>query len=160
MNTIEIDYSEVQNPGVVGGEANDWEASVHKYFGKKLENGKREKEPIYTYIEFPRMMYTLRGEKIAAKVFQCLADIEASPESWETTPAVFGYIGAPSFEQVIALREAAEVAAQEKTAADKKEAAEAVVAALSTDLSTDLAIDTELAVDAVSRGRGRPSKIA
>ena len=47
---LEIDYSAVPSP-TVENENQEWEPPVHKYFGKKLPNGKTEREPVYVHQE-------------------------------------------------------------------------------------------------------------
>jgi len=112
MQKLEIDYSEISLPaGSVQQE--EWEPPVHKYFGKKLPNGKTEKEPVYSYKEYPRMMYGLRDGKIVARVVNTDEERAALPANWEPTFAAFGHISAPSFEQKIAMeRTAQDIAAQ------------------------------------------------
>lgn len=105
MNDLSIDYSAIQSPAARQDE-NEWEPPVHKFFGKRLPNGKTEKEPVYVHQEYPRMMYALKGGKIQAKVVNSDAEKDALGEGWEKNPAAFGYIGAPSFEQIQQMREA------------------------------------------------------
>jgi hypothetical protein len=107
MADLEIDYSGIATPAQQTAQE-DWEPPVHKYFGKKLANGKTEKEPIYSYQEFPRMMYGLRDGKIQARVVNSDAEKAALGDKWATNPSAFGYFTAPSFEQVLAMREAKE----------------------------------------------------
>lgn len=105
MNKIEVDYSEVQPiPATV--EASDWETPVHKYFGRKLPNGKTEKEPVYSHQEYPRFMYSMKNGKVSAKIVRSDAERDSLGEGWEKTPAAFGYIGAPSFEEAIQMKDA------------------------------------------------------
>lgn len=117
MATMEIDYSGIATPASQVAQE-DWEPPVHKFFGKKLPNGKTEKEPVYVYQEYPRMMYGLRDGKIHARVVNSDAEKGALGENWAPTPAAFGHFTAPSFDQVLALREAkaAEPADAEKDA--------------------------------------------
>jgi len=96
-----VDYSEVQ-PGLTAGvEASEWEPPTHKYFGKKLPNGKTEKEPVYSYQEYPRFMYSEANGKIKARVVKSEEERKSLGDDWKTSPADFGYIGAPSFDQII-----------------------------------------------------------
>ena len=98
MSTI-IDYSGVpQQAGVVLDE--DWEPPIHKFFGKKLGNGKTEKEPVYVHQKYPSLKYAKQGEKIVAKLVNSDEELKALGDGWEDTPAAFGYIGAPSFDQL------------------------------------------------------------
>jgi hypothetical protein len=130
VNKLEIDYSEIQQPSQVGGTRDDWEAPPRKYFGKKLENGKTEKEPVYVHQEYPRLMYAERNGKITARIVKTEAERIGLGEGWETTPAAFGYIGAPSFDEALMLKDQAEKAAKAKAEADQVAQAEAVVAVL------------------------------
>lgn len=99
----EIDYSEVMQPQIVSANE-EWEPPVHKYFGKKLPNGKTEKEPVYIHQEYPRFMYTNVDGKIKARVVSSSEEQAALGPSWAKTPAEFGYIGAPSFEQTLQMK--------------------------------------------------------
>ena len=99
---MEIDYSQIQQ--TTKSTDDGWEAPPHVYFGRKLENGKREKEPVYVHQEYPRMMYSQKDGKITAKVVKSEAELNALGKGWEKTPAAFGYVGAPSFEQAIELQ--------------------------------------------------------
>lgn len=102
---LEIDYSAVPSP-TVENENQEWEPPVHKYFGKKLPNGKTEREPVYVHQEYPRLMYALQNSKITARIVHSDGERANLGEGWEPTPAAFGYIGAPSFEQNLVLKKA------------------------------------------------------
>lgn len=102
----EIDYSEIKQPQIISSNE-EWEPPVHKYFGKKLPNGKTEKEPVYTHQEYPRLMYAMTDGKIKAREVNSEAEKLALGEGWEKTPAAFGYIGAPSFEETLMLKDKA-----------------------------------------------------
>lgn len=108
MSDLNIDYSAIQSP-VAGQDASEWEPPIHKFFGKKLPNGKTEREPIYSYQEYPRMLYALKNGKIQARVVNSDQEKDALGEGWEKTPAAFGYIGAPSFDQLVNMREKKDV---------------------------------------------------
>ncbi len=138
MQKFEIDYSEISTPAGETPES-DWEPPVHKYFGKKLPNGKTEKEPLYSYKEYPRMMYALRAGKIVARQVNSDQERDALGPNWETTFAAFGHISAPSFEQKVAM----DLAAQAKDQPKQPEEAESVFAD---------------AVTAEAPRRGRPPK--
>lgn len=99
----EIDYSEVMQPQIVSSNE-EWEPPVHKYFGKKLANGKMEKEPIYYHQDYPRFMYHQTDGKIKARVVNSDAELMKLGAGWAKTPAEFGHIGAPSFEQSIEMK--------------------------------------------------------
>jgi hypothetical protein len=123
MANLEIDYSGIAQPASQAAQE-DWEPPVHKYFGKKLPNGKTEKEPVYSYQEYPRMMYGMRDGKIRAAIVNSDAERAALGENWATTPAAFGHYTAPSFEQVQEMRLAKEQAAT-ASAGDAEPVAEA-----------------------------------
>lgn len=106
MNKLEIDYSAVPVPAHVPKD-DDWEPPQHKFFGRKLENGKTEKEPIYVHQEYPRLVYSLQGEKIVARMIYSDTELEKLGDGWEKNPSAFGYISAPSWEQMQAAREKA-----------------------------------------------------
>lgn len=118
MQELEIDYSQVQsvNPTVAADES--WEAPPHKYFGPKdPKNGKRLPEPVYVHQEYPRMMYAKEGGKIVAKLVKSDEEKEKLGADWKKNPGELGYIGAPSFDQVVEMRRKAEQGAKtgEKT---------------------------------------------
>lgn len=122
-----IDYSGISVP--VGElDITDWEPPIHKYFGpKNPKTGKMEKEPIYSYIEFPRMMYgkPKEGGPIVARIVNTTAEKEdLLAKNWALTPADFGYIGAPSFEQHLKLTGSAAAAESEVVAMVNEEHAE------------------------------------
>lgn len=95
----DIDYSAVKSaPARLNDE--DWEPPVHKFFGKKLENGKVEKEPVYSYQPYPKMMYASQDGRIVAQLVKSDAERAALGEGWEETPAAFGHITCPSWEQL------------------------------------------------------------
>lgn len=96
-----VDYSEVQ-PGAINGlEQSEWDPPQHKYFGKKLPNGKTEKEPVYSYQEYPRFMYAETNGKIKARIVKSEEERKSLGDDWKTTPSEFGFIGAPSFDQIV-----------------------------------------------------------
>lgn len=115
----EIDYSEIKQPQIVSANE-EWEPPVHKYFGKKLPNGKTEKEPVYTHQEYPRLMYMQADGKIKARVVASEEEKIALGTGWEKTPAAFGYIGAPSFEEALALKDKAAVISADAIDAPKR----------------------------------------
>lgn len=99
MNT-EIDYSEVV-PAPAVMEQTEWEPPIHKFFGKKLENGKTEKEPLYSYKQFPCLMYASKNGKITARIVKTKEELDSLGDGWSDTPASFGVVTAPSFEQAL-----------------------------------------------------------
>lgn len=96
-----LDYSEVQPESAAVGESSEWETPRHVYFGKKLPNGKTEKEPTYFYQEYPRFMYAEVNGKIKARIVKTEEERKSLGDDWRITPADFGFIGAPSFEQLV-----------------------------------------------------------
>ena len=105
MNTqpLEIDYSAISQEASGVVDVDSWDPPIHKFFGKRLPNGKMEKEPVYSHQEYPRLMYSLSGNKIIARVANSDAEVRALGEGWEKTPGVFGYISAPSHDEHLAL---------------------------------------------------------
>ena len=110
MNTqpnFEIDYGAIYQDsqeanGVLDSDA--WDPPIHKFFGKRMPNGKMEKEPVYVHQEYPRLMYSQVGaNKLVARIVKSDAEVAALGEGWEKTPAAFGYINAPSREEHLAL---------------------------------------------------------
>lgn len=101
--TFEIDYSGITQEAT-GLQPDDWDPPMHKFFGKKMPNGKMEKEPVYVHQEYPRMMYLLKGEKIIARVIKSDEELNNMlPDGWVKTLAEIGYIGAPSHDEHLAL---------------------------------------------------------
>jgi hypothetical protein len=101
MNKIEIDYSAIPSGDTSAVAEEGWEAPAHKYFGKKLPNGKMEKEPLYVHQEFPRMMYTQKNGKVSAKIVRNQEELDSLGDGWAKNPIAFGLITAPSFEQLV-----------------------------------------------------------
>jgi len=106
MNKLEIDYSDVAPQVADAPEQDEWEPPQHKYFGRKLPGGKTEKEPVYVHQEYPRLMYSMADGKIKAKLVNSDRERDALGEGWEKNPIAFGYIGAPSYEEHVALQAA------------------------------------------------------
>lgn len=100
MNDLHIDFSELQSEAGVRNDA-DWEAPPHRFVGKKLPNGKSEKEPVYIHQSYPAVFYGLNGNRIVAKQVNSEQDHRQLGDEWKDSPAAFGYIGAPSFEQIV-----------------------------------------------------------
>lgn len=134
MNT-EIDYSEIPQSAVHRSEE-EWEPPVHKFFGKSLPNGKKEKEPVYSHQEYPRMVYAQENGKIKARIVNSDEEYAKLGDGWEKTPAVFGYIGAPSFAEHLAMK----------------------ARVLSTEDESSVA--GSIAVNEEAKRRGRPAKAA
>lgn len=129
LNSLELDFTEIETPFQANNEQ-DWDPPIRKYFGKKDERGRMIKEPLYVHQEYPRMVYALRDKKIVAKIVQSEEALLALGEGWEKSPAAFGYIGAPSFDQANQLRtERAEQTEAEESAATKRLADQLLIAA-------------------------------
>lgn len=127
-NQNQIDYSAIPKPEVRID--NDWDPPRHVFFGKKDGNGKMEKEPVYAYQEYPRTVYAQVDGKIVADVVNNADELAALGPGWEKSPAVFGFIGAPSFEDHLRLRKSpAMVLADAQAAVVSKANAEAAWAA-------------------------------
>lgn len=99
----DIDYSTIPTPSVNNAEAN-WEPPIHKFFGKRLPNGRMEPEPQYRYEAFPSFRYKQVNGSIQARVVRSQAEAQALGEGWTDTPAEFGYVGAPTFEEARAAK--------------------------------------------------------
>lgn len=128
---IEIDYSRVPSQNAPPPADEGWEAPQHKYFGRRLPNGKMEKEPVYAHQEFPRVMYGMENGRLSAAVVNSEHESAALGAGWEKNPAAFGLITCPSHEQAVAMRAKERIAALEKSAEkaiDEREELAAVVA--------------------------------
>ena len=99
-----IDFSQIQTNQPSQDNETEWEAPPHKFFGAKDARGKTEKEPTYVYREYPRMVYGLVNDVITARIVGSEHERKALGDGWENNPAAFGHIGAPSFEQHIAMQ--------------------------------------------------------
>lgn len=109
---MNIDYSNLTPPSAARIDEN-WEPPPHKFFGKKLGNGKTEKEPVYVHREFPAFRYAMVDGKISAKLVNNVEELQALGAGWVDTPAKFGFIGAPSYEEHLGMMKEAESKAQE-----------------------------------------------
>lgn len=137
---FELDYSEVKpfNQSLPAQE--EWEPPIHKFFGKKLPNGKTEKEPVYVHQEYPRLMYSLRDKKIVAKLVHSDAELMELGEGWEKTFAAFGHVSAPSYEQHLEIEARKQAALQEQ-------------------VNTAHEVVTAFAESVQTAKRGRPAKV-
>lgn len=93
-----IDYSSVQTPAIPASQA-DWEPPVHKYFGPKLPNGRMAPEPLYSYKPFPAFRYRKNGEQIEARLVTSEHELRSMGDGWADSPAEFGFVGAPTFDE-------------------------------------------------------------
>ena len=103
---IEIDYSGIEQHS--GVQPTNWKSPRHVYFGPKDPNtGQMQDEPVYTHQEFPRMLYRKKPDGVIAAGIVKNAEEMATmiEQGWETTPAAFGLVTAPSFDQVQAAKE-------------------------------------------------------
>jgi hypothetical protein len=73
----------------------------HVYFGPKdPETGEMLPEPIYEHREFPKVLYTLEGGTVHGIQVDSQEEVDALPAGkYFYTPAVFGLVTAPTFEQ-------------------------------------------------------------
>ena len=173
-----IDYSAIPGPAVLPTE--EWEAPPRKYFGKKMANGKLEPEKPYTFVPYPSVRYAQpggKGTQIVTKMVNSKEEDDRLGKDWSSTPATFGYIGAPSAEELLRLNgspvqamldaqaekdaialEARQKADKEAAEASRKAQAEADEAKLQERIAA--AVTAALAArDATEkRGPGRPPK--
>lgn len=117
----EIDYSGIPAPAANPSEES-WEPPPHKYFGPKDAKGKRIPEPVYTHQEYPRTVYSRKDGKIIAKLVRSDEELKAIGSDWTKDLSSLGYIGAPSFEQSLAMKAKADAALEPKTLTVKKAA--------------------------------------
>jgi len=130
---LEIDFSglKVEQPKP----RNDWRAPPHVYFGKRDENGMMEQEPVYQYQKYPAFYYKLIDGKIIPKLVNSDEEVaELRKDGWRETPAAFGYIGAPSFEDAQKIR--AQIEEQEALAKAEELAILAKEAAVAANIKT------------------------
>ena len=124
-----IDESAVPPPALAPS-GDDWETPPRKYFGKKMPNGKLEPEKPYVFIPYPAARYSQpggEGTPISKVLVQNEAEDKALGPGWSNTPATFGFIGAPSRDQILRMTKSpAQIlidAQAEKDAYAKSEAA-------------------------------------
>jgi hypothetical protein len=120
----QIDFTAIAQPET-GQPQEDWEPPRHVFFGPKDERGKAAKEPVYKYLPFPQMIYGKEGDKLRAVVVNSEAE-KARYVGYSDTPATFGYIGAPTFDEAQAMKE---LAALEKAKAEQQALADAALMA-------------------------------
>ena len=96
---MEIDTSQIkQEPSTV---VQSWRAPRHVYFGKKSPDGQMEDEPVYVHQSYPCMLYKPLDDKLSAILVHNDAEKAARiAEGYADSPAKFGVITAPSFEQM------------------------------------------------------------
>ena len=123
LQPLEIDYSGMP-PTAPQRQEEEWEPPVHKYFGPKDKNGKMQKEPVYVHQEYPRTFYAKQGNRIVARLVKSDEELKALGKGWEKSPAAFGFIGAPSYEEQQRINAAQEQAAQAQAQATTTAASE------------------------------------
>jgi hypothetical protein len=97
-----IDYSKIKQPSTVSESEANWEGPPHVYFGRKLPNGKMEKEPVYVHRDYPRMMYyKMKDGSLDVREVQNEEEQDALGKGWVTSAAELGVITCPSFEQAV-----------------------------------------------------------
>lgn len=103
MSGTEIDFTDVVQTPVV---QQPWKPPRHVYFGPKdPATGQQIDEPVYVRDktnpeqDFPRFLYALVGGKIKGQKVSSQAEQDALGPDWRDTPAVYGAVTAPTFEQ-------------------------------------------------------------
>lgn len=103
MDKHEIDYSAVLPPPIETPET--WEGPPHVFYGKRMANGKSEKEPVYVYQEYPRMLYGDVEGRIRAAVVKTDEEKQALlDKGYKLSPADWGIETCPGVETVNARR--------------------------------------------------------
>lgn len=151
---IEIDYSDAFPALTEADAANaNWEPPPHVYYGKRMANGKSEKEPQYVYQEFPRMLYKPKPDgMLRAKVVNdAAAKNLLLNDGWGLGPSDFGLETCPGRPDVIAA--AAAVADRSVVKPVPMEDIEAAIP----EMRVPMAAKTKAVV--VKRKRGRPAKV-
>ena len=78
-----------------------WKPPPHAYFGKRMEDGSMETEPVYTHKEFPKMMYHLVLGRARAVLVNSIDEMnKLNLDVYKDSPEAFGIVTAPSFDQV------------------------------------------------------------
>ena len=149
----ELDYSAIPTPS--SNIDDGWEAPRHVFFGKKLPDGKLEKEPTYKFQAYPAVVYAQpggAGTRIVTKLLNSEADRALLGPGWENNPAKFGYIGAPSFEDHLRLTGSPAQAMADEQAKLDAEALQAAQATAKADAEAKAKADAE-AVEAALQVR-------
>lgn len=153
MQNPEIDYSAVHPVEIPAPE--DWDPPRHVFFGKKLPNGKSEKEPVYVHQEYPRIMYARpdADKAIITKVVNSDAELQMLGDGWVKNPIALGYIGAPSQEEHLRLQGSQVIAMQDaqnaKMAAEAAQRTEAAMEAAQREADERIRLDRETAEKAL-----------
>lgn len=100
---MEIDYSAITP--APASKATGWKPPRHVYFGPKdPDTGELASEPVYTFQEFPKMLYKQADGKLSASIANNQAEFDAmTADGCKESPAEFGIVTAPSYEQSIAV---------------------------------------------------------
>ena len=108
ISAVEIDTSQIkQEPS---GQQQTWRAPRHVFFGKKGADGVMEDEPVYSHQKYPCMLYKPVDDKLSAILVHSDDEFTSRlADGYADSPAKFGIVTAPSFEQINA---PAEVAAE------------------------------------------------
>lgn len=105
----------------------DWEAPPHVYYGPRQASGKLAKEPVYAHQAFPKVMYRKRDDgTIGATQIRDESEYSALGKEWRESPSEFGYIGAPTLDQSMALAKQEQVADAQRKASEQQAALIAV----------------------------------
>lgn len=102
MSGTDIDFGNIQQPAVP---QQRWNPPVHKYYGPKNADGDVVPEPLYVRDKtnqaqnYPCMRYKLVDGRIKAAQVNTDDEELALGDGWEDSPAKFGAITAPTFEQ-------------------------------------------------------------
>jgi hypothetical protein len=63
--------------------------------------------------EYPRFVYAEKNNRVVAKIVHSDAELQSLGAGWEKTPAAFGVITAPSFEQLQKMKKEEEAQAED-----------------------------------------------
>lgn len=97
MAGTNIDFGDIRQPALP---QQPWKAPRHIHFGpKNPETGQMEDEPVYEYKPYPAMRYKPENGAIRASQVNTEAEELALGDGWYDSPAKFGAITAPTFEQ-------------------------------------------------------------
>lgn len=103
---MKIDYSGIA-PQQVTTDPQQWEPPRHVFFGRKDPNtGRMAPEPASNMghgprNQFPSLLYRKEGESLKATLVNSEAELKAALDAgYVDSPAKFGVVSAPSFEQI------------------------------------------------------------
>lgn len=101
---MKIDYSRIPETQVE--QKSSYRPPRHVYFGKRdPETGMMEEEPTYVHQDYPRMIYKMEGGGIVADIVNDDESLnDRLKDGWVKNPSELGYLTAPSFEQVLAMK--------------------------------------------------------